>query len=84
MNHPERLKLNEAADYSRKSPRTIRRYIAEGLLPAYRVGPRDILILRADLDELLRPIPTVRKPHVAPNIRLPHERRGHGPDTRAE
>lgn len=40
------------------STQTIRRMIARGQLPAYRIGPR---LMKIDLDELaalLRPIPT--------------------------
>jgi len=46
-----------AADYLDVSPRTIRRYITEGMLTGYRVG--DIL-LRGDMHEvesLAKPIP---------------------------
>lgn len=49
--------LAEAADYAACSPRTLRRRVADGTLPAYRLGR----LLRVDLDELdaaLRPIPT--------------------------
>lgn len=49
----------EAADYLGISPRTLRNYIAEGKLPAYRLGGKRTMRLdRADLDALLRPIPT--------------------------
>ncbi len=40
------------------SERTLRRYIAAGELPAYRLGPRQIRIKLADLDALMTPIPT--------------------------
>lgn len=49
----------EAAEYLGVTTRTIRRYIAIGLLPASRIrGSRLIRIDRADLDALLRPIPS--------------------------
>lgn len=51
-----RLSLTEAAEYLSLDPRTIRRYIAAGRLPAYRVGPRLIKIDTADLDALARPV----------------------------
>jgi excisionase family DNA binding protein len=51
-----------AADYAGVHPRTLRRWIAAGLLTGYRAGPK---LLRVDLDELdamLRPIPTAGGP----------------------
>lgn len=49
----------EAAEYLGVTDRTIRAYIARGDLPAHRVrGSRLIRIDEADLDALLRPIPT--------------------------
>ena len=54
----------EAADYLGISPRTLRNYISEGKLPAYRLGgKRTMRIDRADLDALLRPIPTTGGAH---------------------
>lgn len=50
--------ITEASDYADVHPITIRRWIAAGRLPAYRVGPR---LLKVDLNELeqsLQPIPT--------------------------
>ena len=43
------VSLAIAADYANVSQRTIRRYVASGLLRAYRVGPR---LLKIDLDDL--------------------------------
>lgn len=48
--------LTEAATRAGVSPRTIRRYIAAGHLPAYRLGPRLIRVAVADLDALVRPV----------------------------
>lgn len=49
----------EAADYLGVTDRTVRNYIARGTLPGHRVrGSRLVRIDRADLDALLRPIPT--------------------------
>ncbi len=54
------LSQAEAAEYIGVTDRTIREYIARGVLPASRVrGSRLIRIRRADLDDLLAPIPTV-------------------------
>lgn len=36
--------------------RTIRNWIADGTLPAYRIGAKAIRIKRSDLDALLKPV----------------------------
>lgn len=54
------LTIEEAADYTALSTRTIRRRISAGDLPAIRVGPRSIRIRHDDLEQLLRPIPNAR------------------------
>jgi excisionase family DNA binding protein len=53
-----KISLQEAAERRDCSERTIRRYIATGLLTGYRMGPRLIRVDVAELDEMLRPIPT--------------------------
>lgn len=57
--HTRRLtSLADAAAYAGVTPKTIRRRIADGTVPAYRMGPR---LLRVDLDDLdaaMRRIPT--------------------------
>jgi excisionase family DNA binding protein len=58
---PERkpkVSIAEAADTYNCSQRTIRRRIADGTLPAYRVGPRMIRLDPADLDKMARRIAT--------------------------
>ena len=52
------LTIEAAAGSIGVHPRTLRRRIAEGQLRAYRVGPRAIRVKAADLDAMLRPIPT--------------------------
>lgn len=47
----------EVANYLGISERTVHRRIAEGALPAYRVGPRHIRIRREDVDALFVRIP---------------------------
>jgi len=37
---------------------TIRTFVAEGLLPGYRIGPRMIRVKRSDVDALMSPVPT--------------------------
>lgn len=49
------LRVHEAAAQLNCSISTIRRLIAEGKLPAYRVG-RGIRIAEADLERLLEPL----------------------------
>ena len=44
------------------SEQTIRRYIGQGLLPAYRLGTRLIRIDTDDLDALVRPVSTDSQP----------------------
>ena len=46
----------EAATYADVSTRTIRRYIAEGRLTGYRIGPRLVKVNLADIDGLARPM----------------------------
>ncbi len=50
----------ESAAYTGVSVKTIRRRIADGSLPARRMGPRLLKIDTADLDALFRPVATVR------------------------
>jgi excisionase family DNA binding protein len=53
------VSLDACAAYLGLSRKTVRRYVASGVLPAYRVGRR---ALRVDLDVvdrvLVRPLPT--------------------------
>lgn len=59
--HPKRrrwLTQAEAAEYLKVTDRTLRRMVAAGDLPAYRLGPRLLRIDQADLDALLRRVPT--------------------------
>lgn len=60
-NDPRRwLSQRQAADYLGVTDRTVRNYIARGILPGHRGrGSRLVRIDRADLDALLSPIPTV-------------------------
>jgi excisionase family DNA binding protein len=53
-----RVSITEAAKYLGVSTRTLRRYIADGRLPAYRVGNQIIRINPDDLVRLERRIPT--------------------------
>jgi excisionase family DNA binding protein len=51
------VSVGTAADYCDVTPKTVRRWITEGRLPAYRVGNRLIKVDLADLDALARRIP---------------------------
>lgn len=50
--------IAEAAERIGVHPKTLRRRIAEGKLPAYRLGHQIVRLNPADVDALLRPIPT--------------------------
>lgn len=52
------LTQDEAADYLNITDRTLRRYVASGELPAYRLGTRLLRFKQADLDALLHLVPT--------------------------
>jgi excisionase family DNA binding protein len=56
------ITVNAAATRASLSSRTIRRYIALGILPAYRVGTTCIRVDQADVDALIRPLPAASGP----------------------
>jgi excisionase family DNA binding protein len=51
------MTIAAAAAYADVHPVTIRRWVAAGRLPAYRVGPRLIKVDQDDLENIVRPIP---------------------------
>jgi excisionase family DNA binding protein len=51
------ISIDDAADVLGLNPRTIRRYIAIGTLPAYRVGGTLVRVDQADVEALVVPIP---------------------------
>jgi excisionase family DNA binding protein len=51
----EYLTVGQAADLLRVNKSTIRRWIAQDLLPAYRVGQRRVALKRADVAHLITP-----------------------------
>jgi excisionase family DNA binding protein len=53
---PARPTIRQAADWAQISDKTMRRWIREGRVKAYRVGPR---LLRVDRESLLK---LARKP----------------------
>jgi excisionase family DNA binding protein len=46
----------EAAEYLRVSEATVWRYVAQDIVPAYRVGKKRVWFKRTDLDGLLKPL----------------------------
>lgn len=52
----EYLSVAEAATRLRVAQSTIRRWIREGDVPAYRLGRRRVGLKRGDLDRLVRPV----------------------------
>lgn len=51
------LSIQEAANVLGVAPKTVRRWISQGIIPAQRIGPRLIRIRQADLEGLGRRIP---------------------------
>ena len=62
---PNPITIAQAAERAGVSRDTIRRRIADGTLPAVRIGPRLIRIDAADVDALMRPIPAAGGGRVA-------------------
>jgi excisionase family DNA binding protein len=62
---PVLLTMDQAAEHLGVTVRTIRNYVASGALPAYRLGPRGVRVREADVEALLRPIPTLGGPGAA-------------------
>ncbi|MGB6147466.1 excisionase family DNA-binding protein [Mycolicibacter algericus] len=53
---PKAVNLSRAAQYLGISVQSVRRRIAEGSLPAFRVGPKSIRVYIDDLEALKQPI----------------------------
>jgi excisionase family DNA binding protein len=54
--HKKAVDLVRAAEYLGVSIQSVRRRIAEGRLPAHRIGPRAIRVYIDDLEALKQPI----------------------------
>jgi excisionase family DNA binding protein len=64
---PRWASLKEAEDYSGIPAPTLRRWISDGWLPAWRLGPRRIQVDLNDIDRRLRTrIPAVVKTPLVP------------------
>lgn len=48
--------VGQAAEYAGISTRTIRRYIVDGRITGYRIGPKLIKVDLGELDKITRPI----------------------------
>lgn len=59
------LSQDEAAEYLGITTRTLRRMVARGDLPGYRMGPRLTRFDRAELDALMQPIPAAGGEQIA-------------------
>jgi excisionase family DNA binding protein len=55
---PTYVSLEQAAEITAQSVKTIRRRVSDGTLPAYRLGPRAIRIRLDDLEAMARRLPT--------------------------
>ena len=53
------VSIDQASEHVGVTKRTIRRWIADGRLAGYRVGPRLLRVDRAELEALFSAIPTV-------------------------
>ena len=60
LTNPQWLTLGQAADILGVCTKTVRRRIAAGDLPAYKIGRRAIRIKTTDLDRISRRIPAAR------------------------
>lgn len=53
------LTAAEVADMLGITPKTLRRLVAEGVLPAYRLGPRMLRFKAEEVEAAIKPVPTV-------------------------
>jgi excisionase family DNA binding protein len=73
----ELLTLAEAAKLLKVSPATLHRWLKDGRLRAYRVGPRAVRVARADLAKLLVPTTVPEEPGsneappISPDLTVP-------------
>ena len=64
------VSVPEAARLLRVSTSTVRRLIASGELPSYRVGRRSVRLNRRELGQALRPVPPSRPVVLSPPRKL--------------
>jgi len=58
MSSPRLASQQAGAAFADVNSRTIRRWIAQGLITGYRVGPRLVKVDLDELEQLIQPIPT--------------------------
>jgi excisionase family DNA binding protein len=56
LSRKQAIDLVRAAEYLGVSVQSIRRRIAEGALPAFRIGPRSVRVYIDDLEKLKKPV----------------------------
>lgn len=54
--HPHLGTLAQAADILACDPKTVRRYVADGRLTGYRIGPRNLRVDLNEVSSLIRPV----------------------------
>ena len=59
MSDKQYLDITEAHEYAGRHENTIRRWIHDGKLPAYRFG-RELRVKREDLDAMYKPVEPVK------------------------
>lgn len=59
--HGRLMGIGEVAEYANVLPATIRRRIADGQLPAYRVGPKLLKVDLDDVEALVRRVPVTKR-----------------------
>ena len=47
--------IKETAEVLRKSPKTVRRYIKQGILSVHRSGPKSVVISESELKRFMAP-----------------------------
>ncbi|MGI9155328.1 MAG: helix-turn-helix domain-containing protein [Marmoricola sp.] len=57
---PTYISLEQAAEITEQSVKTLRRRVSDGSLPAYKFGPRNIRVRLEDLEASARRIPSAR------------------------
>ncbi|GAC1448493.1 MAG: hypothetical protein PVSMB4_05710 [Ktedonobacterales bacterium] len=69
----EFLTVHEAAKLLKVSPVTIKRWLKQGRLRAYHVGPRAVRIKQEDIEALLTPTPIATRMTVGPDQQRVHK-----------
>jgi excisionase family DNA binding protein len=65
---PDLITVAEAARLLRVSAVTVQRWLRQGRLPAYHVGPSAVRIRRADLAQVITPLTRAAPPAAPPDV----------------